>query len=1059
MRLLRMVSIRRGTFALLLVAALPAAAAAQDRLEPDHQLIGYDRAINTRVRAQTPFVPYFMKNDVRYDKFDWHIYTTDHFKIYFYPSIEPHLQRVSSYAESAYQHISSQLKHDLAQKVPLILFKTQSEFQEQHVQDALPEGVLAFAEPEENRVVLPLDLPSDQLYQLITHELTHIFEFDIIPRGIINSSLPLWMDEGLSDYMAGAWNPLDLMTVRDAAISDTVPRMSELEDQPITSGREPYELGHAAFDFIESKWGMDGLRQFLFSLRKSIIGGSGSAYEEAFKIKAEDFDDQFDRYLKERFKPFRDKERPSDYGRDLTLQLEHTPYTGVYSIEPSPTGDIIAAMVGNAHDQELDIILLSAKDGQVIRNLTPGLDKDRGFEYIEQAGGLRGNMVPWMGWSPVGDRMAYFVRTEKEHTLIIENVVSTKTVQRFDLKTVDGPESPAFSPDGSTVIFSAMQGAVGDIFSIDLKNGQITNLTKDQFDEFAPAYSPDGKSIVYTAHISGDDKLFELDLASGRKKQLTFGAHIDTGAKFYDDHTIVFTSTATDPNVRISPEVAKNGNVPNVWTLDLTTNELKQWTDTATGNLSPIVLHQAAGAQVAFITFYKGNYGLHTISLAKPVATVASSDFGAPGPIIEFQPPISEPLMRDNIHKKGAWETMHMAGRPPLNLGVTSNGNFYGNTELQFEDVLGDKQVSFYAQTVSSYRSTALTYTNIEHRLQYAMQGFSQDVYYYGQNVQNAVYYDPSLAPYISRDLAQAVQSERGGSIFAIYPFDRYRRVELTGAFIHVHEAYANSQLQVLADQYQQGAYGGSLFRNGYMAPLGIAYVEETTVFRDYGPVAGRTMRIEYSGAPKFGSALSRQTADIDIRHYTRIAANGVFAVRLKAQKSWGATPDFMYFGGNSELRGYDYLSFLGQKGFFADAELRFPLIDAMLTPFGVLGGMRGVFFGDIGAVGLDGQTFTPWTSKSESYTPLLGYQTIDQFGNVAPVYGSPVTLSGFRLKDARASYGVGLETFFLGLPMHFDWSWKTLFNKSWENALFADSGGSTAFRAKKFSFWMGYDF
>jgi hypothetical protein len=30
-------------------------------------------------------------------------------------------------------------------------------------------------------MVLPIDEPPDQLYRLITHELTHVFEFDIIP--------------------------------------------------------------------------------------------------------------------------------------------------------------------------------------------------------------------------------------------------------------------------------------------------------------------------------------------------------------------------------------------------------------------------------------------------------------------------------------------------------------------------------------------------------------------------------------------------------------------------------------------------------------------------------------------------------------------------------------------------------------------------------------------------------------------------------------------------------------------------------------------------------------
>ena len=85
------------------------------------------------VTGQTPFVPYFGKNQVRYDRFDWHIYKTDHFEIFYYPALEQHLERVAAYAESAYQHVSAELKHDLAEKVPLIVFKTESEFQENHI--------------------------------------------------------------------------------------------------------------------------------------------------------------------------------------------------------------------------------------------------------------------------------------------------------------------------------------------------------------------------------------------------------------------------------------------------------------------------------------------------------------------------------------------------------------------------------------------------------------------------------------------------------------------------------------------------------------------------------------------------------------------------------------------------------------------------------------------------------------------------------------------------------------------------------------------------------------
>ncbi len=1007
--------------------------------------------------AQTPFVPYYGKNRVKYDTFKWQIYTTDHFEIFYYPEIESHLQRIAGYAESAYQHVSSELKHDLAFRIPLVLFKTQSEFQQQNISgDELPEGVLAFAEPGRDRMVLPIDEPPDQLYHTITHELTHVFEFDIIPRGLVSSGLPLWVDEGLSDFLAGGWNPLDLMQVRDAAISDNVPRMSNLESEPM-SGRLPYSMGHATFEFIQGRWGMEGLRQFLFSLRKSVIGGGESAYEEALKLKPDEFDDAFERYLKDRFKPFRDKELPSDYGKNLSPKREKTPFVSVVSIEPSPTGDMVAAVAGNRKDQELDIILISAKDGQVIRNLTKGFDQNRGFEYIATAGGLRGNLVPWISWAPVGDHIAYFARMEKQKTLIIQNVVSGRIDQRIPMRTVDMPESPAFSPDGKRVAFAALAMAVPDIYVVDLATGALTNVTKDAFADYSPVFSLDGRSLIYTARISGNDKLFQLDLASGQKKQLTFGTHDDTGAKFQDATTIVFTSTATDPAKPVTPDVARNGMVPNIWTLDLKTGALSQWTDAATGNVSPVAIKQNNQMKTAFISYYKGENGIHILDRPKAVATASTSDFGAPGPVIDFQAPLSHTLVRKNMRAKRGFEKFSLDTRPGVNLGVTSGGNFYGGTDVSFTDVLGDKQMSFYASSMSTYRTFAFNYTSIERRFQYATQIYSQESFFYGQNA-TAALYDPALAPLVTRDLSIGSQVQRGVTLFGIYPLNRYARVELTGGIANINESYDDPTLTELSNDYQQQQYGTVLFRNGTMMPFGLGLTRETTVFREYGPVAGSTQRLQYTFAPKVGSFLTRQTVDVEARRYLRLGSNGLFALRYRGFKSWGENPDFTYFGGNADLHGYDYLSLLGQKAFYANAQLRFPIVEAMLTPFGVVGGIRGNFFFDVGGAGRNGTPFTIATKKDTIVKPITDYTYNPFTGVVTPIYGAPQTISGLRLVDARASYGFGLETFLLGYPMHFDWSWRTLFNQAWEDQVFSQSGGSAALRKVKFTFWIGYD-
>jgi outer membrane protein assembly factor BamA len=166
-------------------------------------------------------------------------------------------------------------------------------------------------------------------------------------------------------------------------------------------------------------------------------------------------------------------------------------------------------------------------------------------------------------------------------------------------------------------------------------------------------------------------------------------------------------------------------------------------------------------------------------------------------------------------------------------------------------------------------------------------------------------------------------------------------------------------------------------------------------------------------------------------------------------------------------MRGYDYLSFVGQNVLFANAELRFPIIEAALTPIGVVGGVRGVFFANIGGAWWDNQGYKFANTQGQVVRPVVSYK-LDALGNAVPMYGPQQVVTGFRLQDGRASYGLGLETFALGFPIHFDWSWRTLFNKDWEQVVFSCTAvnndgschnGASDFRKAKFAIWIGYDF
>jgi hypothetical protein len=145
-----------------------------------------------------------------------------------------------------------------------------------------------------------LDRPDDRFRADIAHEVTHAFEFDILPSAVLNSA-PAWIAEGLAEHEGEAWARGDDALLRALVRTDTVPALSAFEST--TERRLSYCLGHAAFDFIANRWGMDGIRRLLFTLRQRQAADRAGLYLAAFGIPAEEFDQAFERYLRERFPP------------------------------------------------------------------------------------------------------------------------------------------------------------------------------------------------------------------------------------------------------------------------------------------------------------------------------------------------------------------------------------------------------------------------------------------------------------------------------------------------------------------------------------------------------------------------------------------------------------------------------------------------------------------------------------------------------------------------------------------------------------------------------------
>ena len=155
----------------------------------------------------------------------------------------------------------------------------------------------------EGELRLLIEEDQDRLYRQITHELTHIFAFDMIPRSRANvRRVPAWIDEGFAEYMTDVWDPANLRKVRDIVAADRVPRMTTVAGPIVMDGLYgDAHLGHAVFEFIEAEYGKPAVWQFLLEVRRNVVDGAGNPYQVAFNRTPEEFDAAFAQYLRTRF--------------------------------------------------------------------------------------------------------------------------------------------------------------------------------------------------------------------------------------------------------------------------------------------------------------------------------------------------------------------------------------------------------------------------------------------------------------------------------------------------------------------------------------------------------------------------------------------------------------------------------------------------------------------------------------------------------------------------------------------------------------------------------------
>jgi hypothetical protein len=225
-----------------------------------------------------------------------------HFEIHYLPALARDVERVIRSAERAYDHISGRLDFVFAKKVPLVMSATTGPLTRDEIVAYSVSDEVAPQQPHRSRLVLPVPERDVDLDALIVHELTHLLVCEIIlPEQSGDGGLPRWVHEGIADYMVGTWSDDDQRLMRNRAAAGNVPSLSQLSGSGgFSDERLNDALGHAAFDYIESRWGRSSIRRFVNAL---IVPRVDKTYDAVFGLTPAEFDVAFRNYVERRFQP------------------------------------------------------------------------------------------------------------------------------------------------------------------------------------------------------------------------------------------------------------------------------------------------------------------------------------------------------------------------------------------------------------------------------------------------------------------------------------------------------------------------------------------------------------------------------------------------------------------------------------------------------------------------------------------------------------------------------------------------------------------------------------
>ncbi|MFZ4770877.1 MAG: hypothetical protein ACOYLO_11915, partial [Ferruginibacter sp.] len=434
----------------------------------------------------------FGRNRVQYNKFKWQYYQTKNFNVYFYNNGQELAKFVAQSAEKELPQIEAATEFSLQRRANIIVYNEFAHMQQTNIgleTDILKTG--GTTKFVNNKMLVYFDANHANLKRQIREGIAEIITQNLLFGDDIGEvagnqtllDLPSWLTDGYKAYIGENWSTELDDDLKSELLSGNYNKFSSL------SFARPLLAGHAFWYFIEEKYKKENVTYFFYLARQ---------YKNLNKASLQITKLKFSALLKE----FMEYESDKFYN-DITRRKSYPKGNYVEGFTISKRLNYYRFNV-NPNKRNSSFVVTQYKKGIVRVLLSEDFEYKTLLKYgVRSYENELNPSYPIMAWDPKGTRISVAYVQEGRLKLFVYDIITRIKQYKLDLTDkLDQIQDMKYMLDSKTLLFSAVKNGHTDIYTFNIENEKLQQITNDVYDNVDPSFVafPGKNGIIFSSN-------------------------------------------------------------------------------------------------------------------------------------------------------------------------------------------------------------------------------------------------------------------------------------------------------------------------------------------------------------------------------------------------------------------------------------------------------------------------------------------------------------------------------------------------------------------------------